>query len=254
MMRRWQRWIRRGGILRTRFVKRVRFLSPFQKAGIDYTCGMKRILLTAFVLFAAPVWAADDSDYTIKVIGDDGSVQVLDLRKTAQPPVPEALSEPAREVPAVEEKAAPVREEAKVAPEPTIERMPVEEAVVKTPAPKKSVAKKVAKKAAPPPPPPEPKVVTPPPMPVQRQITTGSKTITRGRAIAIALDYAPPSSDVEVFLQRYENRDVLAVVFKVEGGFHEVLIDPDNGTVLESRASEAFGNTAKPGHLSAGFR
>lgn len=210
---------------------------------------MKRILLATILCLSAPAFAADDSEYTIKVIGDDGSVQVLDLRQSAQPAPPSAP--PPEAAPA---KPPPVKQEAAVA-------RPVPEDVVpepapapqKAPEPKKPAVKKAAVKAPPPPP---PQAVKPPPLPVQRQAAPGkAPVITRGKAISIALGYAPPSSDVEVFRSNYQGREVYAVIFKTEGGFHEVLIDDQTGKVLESRESAHFQpRSSQPGHLPVELR
>ena len=218
------------------------------REGIDYTFRMKRILLAAMVCLSAPALAADDSEYTIKVIGEDGSVQVLDLRQApnAPDPLPHPAEPAAPEVPS----PAPVKEEVSaVPPVPKAERAPKAAAA---PAPqkaaKKPAVKKAVVKAAPPPP---PQAVKPPPLPVQRQAAPGRPpVITRGKAISIALGYAPPSSDVEVFRSDYQGQEVYAVIFKTEDGFHEVLIDDQTGKVLESRESAYFqSRSSRPGHL-----
>lgn len=218
-----------------------------QSRGIDYTSRMKRILLATTLLslgMGAPALAADDSDYTIKIIGEDGSVQVIDLRRpeeqAAPPSAPEAAPTAPRAPPPADVSAAPP-------------------AVDAAPAMAKKSVKKAATKAAPPPPPPAPppQAVRPPPkLPVARQGEAGKPpVITRAKAISIALGYAPPSSDVEVYRSDYEGYPVYAVVFKTEDGFHEVLIDDQTGKVLDSRASEAFKpRPARPGHLPVELR
>ncbi len=193
---------------------------------------MKPILLVLLLCFSLPAAVfAGDEGHTIKIIRDDGSVEVIDLRKSAQssPPEPDVKTQPK---PTEIQASVPAQDDA--------------------PAPVKRAKKKAVKKAYAPPP---PRTVKPPPLPVQRKIQSGATTtITRGKAISIAMGYAPPSSDVEVFRSEYEGTPVFAVVFKTEDGFHEVLIDDQSGKVLESRESQDFSAKAAPGHLPADLR
>lgn len=203
---------------------------------------------------ASPVRAADDG-HSIKIIHEDGRVDVIDLRQIPQP-APEVPREIVPEkVPAAAPVEVPQAPQAPTgqtvaAPAPAPAVKAVEKAAPKKPAAKKSAVKA---KAAPPP---KPAVVTPPRLPVQREIENGqAPVITRGKAISIALGYAPPSTDVEVYRASFQGRNVYAVEFKTEAGFHEVLIDDQTGKVLESRESEAFReNPVRPGHLPADLR
>ena len=213
------------------------------------------ILLFVFVM-SFPAMAADDNAYTIKVIGDDGSVQVLDLRKKksdvpaqgeAEPAAPPAAPEPAPQ-PA---NKAPVKDVVKSAPPPKASPAPKSKPVKK--------AKAVPQKIIPIPPrlPPQRRLQQPD---VQQASVVGPvqppppSALSRGQAIAIALDYAPPSTDMEVYRHDYQGREVYAVMFKTEDGFHEVLLDPVRGTVLESRKSTAFTAQSRPGYLPFSLR
>ncbi|MCB9983392.1 MAG: PepSY domain-containing protein [Rhodospirillales bacterium] len=196
---------------------------------------MKRVLLLACLCVPLSAYAAGDDAYTIKVIQDDGSVDVIDLRQSGAVPAPEPES--AAE-PAVAPAVAPIVE-TPVAPAGKA-KQPV------PPPPPKKVAKKAAS-----PPPPQP--VKPPPMPVQRSAPVGSE-IHRGQAIAIALDYAPPSSDVEVYRSEYQGKTAFSVMFKTDEGYHEVLVDALSGQVLDSRKSDVLNDDApRPGHLPGGL-
>ena len=94
----------------------------------------------------------------------------------------------------------------------------------------------------------------PPPLPVQRHIQAGAAQMTRAMAVAIALRYAPPASDVEVFRTDDNGLAAYAVIFKTAGGFHEVLLDGQTGRVLASGESRHFSNAAAPGRLPPGLR
>ena len=200
---------------------------------------MKHFLLITLLCCAASVPVlAGDSDHSIKIIHDDGRVDVIDLRGTGVPekvaPAPVAQPfEPAVGKP-VGRSIQTIREEPVSRPVDPLKR----DVVKAKPKPAPKAVKRV--------------MVKPPPLPVQREITAGA-VITRAKAISIALDYAPPSSDVEVFLSEFEGQQAYAVLFKVEQGVHEVLIHSVSGEVLVSRKREAYGQSAKPGHLPQGF-
>lgn len=200
----------------------------------SYNRGMRLLLFIFAVCLSFPAVAGEDQG-VIKVIHDDGSVDVIDLRQP-QPAAP------------VEDAAAERALEASPAP-----KAAVEQAVHKPE--HKPVPRKPVQKAALPSPTPAPvrEIVKPPPLPIQRDIQSGA-AITRGRAVSIALGYAPPSSDVEVFRSVFEGQDVFAVVFKTEDGFHEVLVDSRSGKVLVSRESDDFQARAAPGYLPKGLR
>lgn len=202
----------------------------------SYNRGMRLLLFIFVVCLSFPAVAGEDQG-VIKIIHDDGSVDVIDLRQQ-QPaePVEDAVSEP---VP-----------EASPAPKATVKK--ATHKPEKKPE-KKSVSRKPVQKATLPAPAPAPEIIKPPPLPIQRDIQSGA-VITRGRAVSIALRYAPPSSDVEVFRSVFEGQDVFAVVFKTEEGFHEVLVDSRTGKVLASRESDDFQAKAAPGYLPKGLR
>lgn len=236
---------------------------------------MRKILLASTMLiFSLPAFAEESGSF-IKIIHEDGHVDVIDIAPSApakQPEPPPIEVTPDRQAMPGEVKPAQVpmivEEQTPKAPaEPKAEKgkPDVSDTAMRAPAPKPLPVKKpaAAKKEAPvktqevaaaPPVPQEPRAVTPPRMPVQRTLPEGSE-IGRSKAIAIAIDYAPPSSDIEVFLADYEEKPAYAVVFKTEDGFHEVIIDKVLGTVLDSRESQAF-NTGqvRPGHLPDSLR
>ncbi len=217
----------------------------------SYTLPMKfLVFIFVFVLCVTPSAFVKSAENTITIIHEDGSKDVVDLHQPAAPveAKPEMRGEPKPETAPVAKKADPAPKTVVKEVEPAVQKPAVKQAAL--PKAEKTPVKTVKKKKAAPPP---PKVVTPPPLPVQRKIQSGA-AITRGKAISIALAYAPPSSDVEVFSTNYEGVDVFAVVFKTEDGFHEVLIDNQTGKVLESRESAHFNAQASPGHLPARLR
>ena len=179
-------------------------------------------------MFSSGALAQDDG-HTIRIIQEDGSVDVIDLRQKvpvspSENPEPQNAGSSSNAV----KTSKGEQKSQKAAPKPKVKKKDV--AVVAPPQP-----------------------VRPPPMPVQRTAPEGME-LHRGQAIAIALDYAPPSSDVEVFSSEHEGRRAFSVMFKIEDGYHEVLVDAQNGTVLESRKSDVLNSQARPGYLPGGLR
>ncbi|HOO82031.1 MAG TPA: PepSY domain-containing protein [Alphaproteobacteria bacterium] len=199
---------------------------------------MRYLILAVLLIFSFPALAQDEG-HTIRIIQEDGSVDVIDLRQSASEPEPKPAAQAPVEMPKAKAEPAPVKK-AKAVPS-------------KKSAPKKVVAVPL----------PAPKIVTPPPLPVQRKVAPSPSTeeegvknapvqkseIRRAQAISVALDYAPPSSDVEVYRSEYNGQRVFAVMFKIEDGYHEVLVDAHSGKVLESRKSDIMRAQPKPGHL-----
>ena len=225
---------------------------------------MRPLLLSgALFVFAAMPALAQDPNSTITIIHEDGSKDVIDLRNKANPNSPARIPEPvkpapsevapqpdAANIPQVAVEPEPILEEDSIVPEPRVVHAPVEDDKAKA---QPKVEPPKAKPA-----PPEKAAVTPPPMPVQRKVQgtlEPDQNISRQAALAIALDYAPPSMDMNMFLVDYQGREVYAAIFKTEDGFHEVLVDPRTGTVLESQASSRFDNrAARPGTLPQQLR
>ncbi|MCB1720876.1 MAG: PepSY domain-containing protein [Rhodospirillales bacterium] len=188
---------------------------------------MRYLILAVLAVFSFPALAQDEG-HTIRIIQEDGSVDVIDLRQSA--PAPEPVVDAPVETPKVEKGTVPVKKAKKASS-------------------KKSAPEKVAA------------VPLPPPLPVQRKVAPlateeGAENapaqrpeIRRAQAISVALDYAPPSSDVEVYRSEYKGQSVFVVMFKVEDGYHEVLVDAYNGKVLDSRKSDIMRAQPKPGHL-----
>lgn len=188
---------------------------------------MKRILFFALlcsVSFVSSVMA--QGGHTITIIREDGRKEVIDLQSIGS-----SKSSPQADTPALESK----------------EKAPPQPALTKKAKPKASTASKVSKA------PKAPQVVVPPQMPVQRDIQRGDQ-ITRAQAILIALDYAPPSSDVEGFISEFEGVPAYSVIFKIEDGFHEVILDQSTGQVLASRESRQLVPRSVPGHLPTSLR
>ena len=212
--------------------------NAFQNLGIAYTAWMRRLLLTAAVFFSTSAFAGE-SDYTIKVIQDDGSVAVIDLRESAAP-IPEPAAQPERGP--IPTPRAPKGFEGQASAPPVSDKEAVKPAVKAT---QKKVVKKTKRKAV--------KASPPGPKFAPRQALPGAE-ITPALAMSIAIDHAPPSSDVEVFRSEYKDQPAFAVVFKTDEGFEEVLVHSETGKVLKVRRSETFDATPKPGHLPAGLR
>ena len=59
------------------------------------------------------------------------------------------------------------------------------------------------------------------------------ETISRNKAIGIAVRHAPPASDFRVFQAMHNDRPVYSVIFKTEKGDREVLVDAFTGDVVK---------------------
>lgn len=235
---------------------------------------MKRFLLTSAVcVFAfSSVGVAQES--TITIIHEDGHEDVIELGGSAPKAAPssrtpkvEVAPKPARSVvfkdpgavaePVVE--AAPVAP--KIAPMPVLESEPK---VVKKPAPK------VVKKAAPKPQPkkkPKPKAVAknvakakverdvlaivPPRKPQRRAQPVAGETISKDKALYIALSEAPPAKNVQVYLREGKAGLEYSVVFKTEEGAYEVVVDGATGVITRSGKVSGNADFVRPGHLPA---
>ena len=198
---------------------------------------MRLLILSAALLFSTSAFAGDE-EYTIKVIGDDGKVSVIDLRESNTPIGAPAQPTPPRVVPP---EPAPI-------PQPRVpkgfEQQVSAPPVTEKEAPKKEVKKKKRKAV---------KRAKPGPKFKPRQAPEGVE-ITPALAMSIAIDHAPPSSDMKIFRSDYQGQSVYAVVFKTDEGFEEVLVDSITGKVLKVRPSEHFDATPKPGHLPGTLR
>ncbi len=204
---------------------------------------MKYFLALPLLFFALPAFAQGSS---ITIIHDDGSKDVINLERGAEESVESAPApETAPQEVVVEEAPAP-----KAVVEKKVEEKPKEKPKAKPKAALKPKVKPKPKAAL------EPveDIVTPPRKPVRQTIPQGAK-ITPERASYIALEEAPPSSGMKVFLSEFEGAEAYAVVFKVEDGFHEVLVDTVSGQIMSSQPSAYFTATEpRPGHLPQQLR
>ena len=174
--------------------------------------------------------AATAQENAIRVVNPDGSVSVFELPAN-NPPVKAAPREPVRvrEV-VVPETAAPV-----AAPQPAAEPAPVAEEPVKQPKPvaTKTIAYKKseglpplpARKPAAPPRPAAAAPYEPPPPP--------PGPLTRDRARRIALEVAPPATRADVLPTVFKDRPAFIVRFKTEDGPYDVVVDAENGDILQ---------------------
>ena len=199
----------------------------------------KLFLFSAAVLIFLP--AAAYAQGAITIIHEDGSKDVVDLSKKAVDEPPPAEAPPPAAVPSI-----PPAPSAKPAETLEFDDPPVAEKAVKT---KKPKPQKPAAKPRPKPAPPVEEVKpVPPPMPVQRAAPMG-KGLSKKQAIRIALDYAPPSSDVAVLpTSADDGNPALAVRFKTENGYTDVILDNETGKVLDTQKFENTG-AARPGYL-----
>ncbi|MCC7305275.1 MAG: PepSY domain-containing protein [Alphaproteobacteria bacterium] len=173
-----------------------------------------RILILVFVVLALGAFPAFAQ--SIKVIHDDGSVEVLDLNPDSQTPPPEEPASPRKEA-----APAPVSE-------PATEKA-VEKPAPQKPAPAKAKPKKKKEKKAEK----KPKTVYKPPQPAPERIVPPGTVITPELATSIALDHAPPVRDVKVVRRTYQGREVFVVTFKTEDGISaDTLIDAATGAVI----------------------
>ena len=223
------------------------FIGPTcRKPGIAYTNVMRLLIMSAALLLSSPAFAGDE-EYTIKVIQDDGSVAVIDLRESDAPiPAPAEPAPPRVVAPEPAPTPAPIarprvpegfEQQASAPPVTEEEAKPVEKPKKET----KKKKRKVVKRS-----PPGPKFKP-------RRAPEGAE-ITPALAMSIAIDHAPPSSDMKIFRSEYEGQPAFAVVFKTEEGFEEVLVDSVSGKVLKVRESEHFSAQTKPGHLPGTLR
>ena len=214
---------------------------------------MKRFLLlaSACVLSASPAFAQDEGN-VIRIIHDDGRVDVIDLRQPAPQPTPQSAPNPVPQSAPAPAQAAPAADPVavKVAPKPAPEAVPDARVM-----PKKAVAKKAIAKPQPEKPavrkvPVQPKEtpVVPVRKPVRQTIPQGAR-ITKDRALYIALEAAPPASGMQVVESIYKDKPVFLVGFKTDQGMYEVLVDVASGQILGSGIAEKDSLTHLPGHL-----
>ncbi len=221
------------------------------------------LLATGILFFSVSAYAQDNA---IKVVNPDGSVSVFEIpgsvpqvSKDSPPPAPEPQlrkkppEEPvAAEIKPVEPpkkeevnaevppKAAPVKKVSAPAPAPVKKEKPVP--VVEIPKEETGTFTRI-----PPPPGRKPLKNAAP----ATETAAPSKSlreqdiITRNEAIGIAIKYAPPASDFKVFQRMFEGGPVYAVVFKTEGGVHEVLVDAFTGEIVGAPAPKAKSKSSK---------
>ncbi len=189
---------------------------------------------------SAPGWAADNSDFKIRVIQEDGSVQELDVRKP-EPAQKKARSKPK---PAPQARAAPrVKESDLVKPsrikpswaertKPAI-REPVAEAIQEPEQEDYQAAPEQIARA------PDQNIEQdreqfrmpyPQRKPSAEEMEEASR-ITEDVAIAIALDTAPPSQGFNVYHGAHRDQPVFVITFKTDDGPYQVLIDAWGGVV-----------------------
>lgn len=191
--------------------------------------GRMRYFLFILVLlaFAAPA-VADEP--LIKVIREDGSVDVYNIpQRSPSPPPVETDSGPTLED-VMAATPVPPKEKPSSKPGMKLEPKPLKAAAANE-TPKKSEMKKEAKPSvhqasvAP-----APKII--PPKPVAALSVPPGQEVTRELALAIALPHAPPARSVNVVQRTYEGKLVYLVQFKTDSGDRDVLVDARNGDVV----------------------
>ncbi len=200
------------------------------------------------VLAIAPVRAQDGA---ITVIGEDGRIEVFDIppetRKAVerapqprqappsvsapapvQEPVPEHKTKPEQEnVPAAGTVPAPVTKPKRPEAEKVEEVQEAEE--TQEPAVVSDATDGGANSGWPPLPAHKPQ----PPTPEEREKARVHAVISERQAILIAIDYAPPSTDIRVMREMRGERRVYAVYFKTAAGPVAVAVDAVTGDVLK---------------------
>lgn len=201
-------------------------------------------LAAALVLAAQPVAAQESGTNEIKVINEDGSVSVFEMPESPQGvPVARPLTKMERML-MEQEQQAPVKAEV-AAPEPEKKAAPADAvklpaAVKKAVAPERKEGESVMTQAAhefPPVPGRKPGVSRPRPVVAEResaapQPVSPEAVISKNRAVSIAIDHAPPSSDFQVFRKMMDGRRVYEIVFKTDGGDVPVIVDAASGDVI----------------------
>ncbi len=197
------------------------------------------LLYFGLVFLSAPVFA-QGGESAIKVIQEDGSVEVLEIPSTpVRTPLPQS---PLRVLVPEEVPPTPPPQIEKEAilkvpdPEPLPEAEPKQEAAVepaKAPLPTKRPAvskKKTVKPAGKI----MPEKLARPSAPRTLEIPPGT-VIDRDLALRIALEHAPPASGFDVTLRTYNDRPVYQAVFKTENGPYIILVDQETGKVLKEK-------------------
>jgi len=212
--------------------------SALKTLRILYSGDMKRAFLILVICgFSLPVLAQDN---VITIIRDDGSKEVIDLGGSA--PKPEVVKTPPKVV--VETPVQnPARDVEAQAPVP----VPVEQKEAKPSKPKpvaalaktKTLKPKTVKREA----------VQKPLKKPHRQILPAGEPITKEKALYIALAEAPPSKDVRVYSTKTDEWYDYSVMFKVEEGDYEVVVDGLTGVIKDSGYVDADQTLVKPGHL-----
>jgi len=183
------------------------------------------------LMASGPALAQDENK--IIVIQKDGSRSELVIKEEGKPEVriPET-PEPARaEKPAIPQATYSPREESEA-----------DRADNPQPLKKKADPEPVKRAVKAPKAPPKPK--TPPSAPVEQASIgktyidripepTENTPITPEIAKRMAIEIAPPSRSVEVYRRTYQDRPVYQVTFKTDRGFHDILIDAENGEILK---------------------
>jgi len=183
--------------------------------------------ISGVILLASSSPALAQDENKIIVIQKDGSRSELVIKEEGKPEVriPENPQAVSPEKPDIPQATYRPRSE----PEVTIRKEePVRRPVQKAPAAPRT--------------PPKPK--SPPSGPVQEagigktyidripQAPKGAE-ITPEIAKRMAIEIAPPSRSVEVYRRRYKERPVYQVTFKTDHGYHDILIDAENGEILK---------------------
>ena len=211
-------------------------------------------VMAVFAMLPLPAGAAGDN--AIKIVNEDGSVTVFEIPKEAVKAAPppekggwglrrrpeerrrEETAAPAPEAVEYEELAVPAEEppEEYVPPQKPVETIDWRgEPVGKAAAP--------AENARP------AEIVKLIPVPGRKPLRTPASmarvdevpdsfplpqggVIPQNRAVAIAIDRAPPARDFDVFRRMHGDRRVYAVVFRTDSGPYEVLVDAQSGDVV----------------------